>query len=126
MLHRATLGSMERFIGILIENYAGAFPVWLAPVQVVVANIVTDNTAYGEKVVAELKARGVRAVGDFRNEKINYKVREHSLQKIPYIVAVGAREEEQQTVSVRTFGSDKQEVMSLADFLAKVASEATK
>lgn len=126
MLHRATLGSMERFIGILIENYAGAFPVWLAPVQVAVANIVTDNTAYGEKVVSELKARGVRALGDFRNEKINYKVREHSLQKIPYIVAVGAREEEQQTVSVRTFGSDKQEVMSLTDFLDKVTAEASK
>lgn len=123
MLHRAILGSIERFIGILIENYAGAFPVWLAPVQVVVANIITDDTAYGETVAKELKARGVRVDTDFRPEKINYKVREHSLQKIPYIIAVGAREAEQNTVSVRTFGSDKQEVMSLGDFLTKIEKE---
>lgn len=124
MLHRAALGSMERFLGILIENYAGAFPVWLAPVQVVVANIITDDTEYGERVTATLKAAGVRVEKDFRSEKINYKVREHSLQKIPYIIAVGAREAEQNTVSVRTFGSDKQEVMSLDDFVAKVSKEA--
>jgi threonyl-tRNA synthetase len=124
MLHRATLGSMERFLGILIENYAGAFPVWLAPVQVVVANIITDDTAYAEKVTKTLKAAGVRVETDFRSEKINYKVREHSLQKIPYIIAVGAREAEENTVSVRTFGSDKQEVMPLAEFLTKVEKEA--
>lgn len=124
MLHRATLGSMERFLGILIENYAGAFPVWLAPVQVVVANIITDDTAYAEKVTAALKAKGVRVETDFRAEKINYKVREHSLQKVPYIIAVGAREAEENTVSVRTFGSDKQAVMSLDAFLAKVETEA--
>ena len=124
MLHRATLGSMERFLGILIENYAGAFPVWLAPVQVVVANIITDDTAYAEKVALALKAVGVRVERDFRNEKINYKVREHSLQKIPYIIAVGAREAEQNTVSVRTFGSDKQTVMSLDEFIAKIQTEA--
>lgn len=124
MLHRATLGSMERFLGILIENYAGAFPVWLAPVQAVVANIITDDTAYAEKVTAALKVAGVRVEKDFRNEKINYKVREHSLQKIPYIIAVGAREAEQNSVSVRTFGSDKNEVMSLEDFVTKVSKEA--
>lgn len=124
MLHRAALGSMERFLGILIENYAGAFPVWLAPVQVVVANIITDDTAYAEKVLHALKARHVRAIADFRPEKINYKVRENSLQKIPYIIAVGAREAEQETVSVRSFGSDKQEVMPLSDFLIKIGIEA--
>jgi len=124
MLHRAMFGSLERFLGILIENYAGAFPVWLAPVQVVVANIITDDTDYAEKVTESLKAASVRVEKDFRSEKINYKVREHSLQKIPYIIAVGAREAEQNTVSVRTFGSDKQEVMSLDAFLAKVTVEA--
>ena len=124
MLHRAMFGSLERFLGILIENYAGAFPVWLAPVQVVVANIITDDTVYAEKVALALKAVGVRVERDFRNEKINYKVREHSLQKIPYIIAVGAREAEQNTVSVRTFGSDKQTVMSLDEFIAKIQTEA--
>ncbi|MDB5478681.1 MAG: threonine--tRNA ligase [Alphaproteobacteria bacterium] len=124
MLHRAALGSMERFLGILIENYAGAFPVWLAPVQVVVANIISDSTEYGQRVLDALKAKGVRAEADFRNEKINYKVREHSLQKIPYIIAVGGREAEQETVSVRRFGSDKQEVMGLTEFLVRIEAEA--
>jgi threonyl-tRNA synthetase len=124
MLHRAILGSIERFIGILIENYAGALPVWLAPIQAVVANIITDDTAYASKVIDALKAKGVRVEADFRPEKINYKVREHSLQKIPYIIAVGAREAEENTVSVRTFGSDKQSVMTLDEFLAKIETEA--
>jgi len=124
MLHRAVLGSIERFIGILLENYAGALPVWLAPVQVAVATVITDANEYGQKVVDVLKQRGIRVEADFRNEKITYKVREHSLQKIPYIVALGAREAEQNTVTVRTFGSDKQEVMSLDEFLTKVEKEA--
>lgn len=124
MLHRAILGSIERFIGIMIENYAGAFPVWLAPTQVVVASIVNEYDAYAHDVIDALSKAGVRVEADLRAEKINYKVREHSLQKVPYIVAVGAREAADKTVAVRTFGSDKQETVSLDAFVAKVAAEA--
>lgn len=124
MLHRAILGSIERFIGILIENYAGALPVWLAPVQAVVATITNEFDPYAVEVAAQLKAVGVRVETDLRAEKIPYKVREHSLQKVPYILAVGAREAAERTVAVRRFGSDKQEVMSLHDFTAMIAKEA--
>ena len=123
MLHRAILGSIERFIGILIENYAGALPVWLAPVQAVVATITNDFDDYGCEVIEALKGAGVRVESDFRAEKINYKVREHSLQKIPFILAVGAKDRESRSVTVRRFGSDKQEVIALDDFVKQITKE---
>src|SRR5690606_24865219 len=97
MLHRAILGSLERFIGMLIENYAGKLPMWLAPVQVVVATIVSDADVYAESLVSRLRAEGIRAELDIRNEKINYKVREHSVQKVPLLFVVGKREAEDST-----------------------------
>jgi threonyl-tRNA synthetase len=115
MLHRAILGSLERFIGVIIENYAGAFPMWLAPVQVVVATISESATEYAQQVVAELKAVGIRAEIDVRNEKINYKVREHSLQKVPVIAVVGAKEAEERKLALRRFGSQANEVVLLDD-----------
>ena len=124
MLHRAALGSMERFIGILIENYAGAFPVWLAPVQAVIATITNDSNDYATALAAQLKNLGIRVETDLRPEKINYKVREHSLQKVPYIVAIGAKEAEQNTVSVRAFGQDKTVTLPMADFVATLQREA--
>jgi threonyl-tRNA synthetase len=124
MLHRAALGSLERFYGVLIENYAGAFPTWLAPVQVVVASISNDFDDYAIEVTNLLNAHDIRVESDLRFEKINYKVREHSLQKIPYIIAVGARERDERTVAVRRFGSDKQEVMKLDAFIDMIAKEA--
>lgn len=124
MLHRAILGSLERFIGMLIENYAGKFPVWLAPTQVVVASVVTAANGYAEELTQVLKSQGIHAEFDDRNEKISYKVREHSLQKVPYILAVGAREAEGRTVSVRCLGSTDQTVMSFDDFLSKIKTEA--
>jgi len=113
MLHRAICGSMERFIGILIEHYAGAFPLWLAPVQVVVATITSDADDYARQVVTALKAKGLRVESDLRNEKINYKVREHSLAKVPVIAVVGRREAELGQVALRRLGSDGQEVIDL-------------
>lgn len=113
MLHRAILGSIERWIGIMIENYAGKLPVWLAPVQCVVTTITSDADAYAQDVLKELQARGIRAEIDLRNEKINYKVREHSLQKVPYLFVVGKREAEERTVAIRTLGSDGQRVINL-------------
>jgi threonyl-tRNA synthetase len=114
MLHRATLGSFERFIGILIEEHAGKLPFWLAPRQVVVASIISDADNYVREVVAALQAKGVRAEADIRNEKINYKVREHSLGKVPVILACGAREVEEHTVSVRRLGEKQTSVTTLA------------
>ncbi len=116
-LHRAVFGSLERIIGILIEHHAGAFPFWLAPTQVAVASIIDDAIPYAKDVVQKLKAKGIRVVSDYRNEKISYKVREHSLQKIPYILAIGQKEAEQGTVAVRTFGSKEQKFMPLDDFI---------
>jgi threonyl-tRNA synthetase len=113
MLHRAILGSFERFIGILIENFAGKLPFWLAPRQVVVASIISDADDYVHEVVAALKAAGVRAEADIRNEKINYKVREHSLGKVPAILAVGMREVEERTVSIRRLGDKRTNVVTL-------------
>jgi threonyl-tRNA synthetase len=124
MLHRAILGSFERFIGILIENYAGRFPLWLAPVQVVVASIVTDAAEYAETVAAALRARGLEARADTRNEKINAKVREHSLAHVPVLAVVGRREAEQGTVALRRLGSDGQEVLALGAAVEMLASEA--
>jgi threonyl-tRNA synthetase len=107
MLHRAILGSLERFIGILIENHAGALPLWLAPDQAVVLNISAGQADYARKIAAELKHNGIRSFADLRNEKITYKIREHSLQKLPYQIIVGDKEVASQTVSVRTrMGSD--------------------
>ena len=125
MLHRAILGSYERFIGILIEHYAGRFPVWLAPVQAVVATIVSDADAYGAEVTAKLKAAGIRVNSDFRNEKINYKVREHSLAKVPHLLVVGMREAEEGKVAIRSLGSDGQRIMTLDEAITMLTAEAT-
>ncbi|WP_448203971.1 threonine--tRNA ligase [Azospirillum sp. sgz302134] len=124
MLHRAILGSLERFIGMLIEHYAGKFPMWLAPVQAVVCTITNEADGYGQEVVNLLKRRGIRAELDTRNEKINLKVREHSLQKIPVLVVVGKREAEERTVALRTLGGKDQEVLALDAALNKLAEEA--
>lgn len=118
MLHRAILGSFERFIGMLIENYAGKFPLWLAPTQIVVATITNDSDGYGAAVLEKLKAYGFRAEGDFDAQKINYKIREHSLKKVPYILAIGKREAETGAVSVRKLGEESQSVMTLEEFIA--------
>ena len=125
MLHRACLGSFERFIGILIEEHSGKLPLWLAPRQVVVASIVSDADEYVKKVVGALNAVGIRAESDTRNEKINYKVREHSVAKVPVIFAIGMREVEEQTVSVRRLGSKQSQVMSLEQVLIDLKIEST-
>ncbi|MEP2952839.1 MAG: threonine--tRNA ligase [Sulfitobacter sp.] len=125
MLHRATLGSFERFIGILIEEHAGKLPFWLAPRQVVVASITSEADDYVAEVVETLKAAGVRAEADMRNEKINYKVREHSVGKVPVILAVGAREVEERTVSVRRLGQKQTSVQPLDALTAELAQDAT-
>jgi threonyl-tRNA synthetase len=125
MLHRAILGSFERFLGILIENYAGRFPLWLAPVQVVAASIVTDAAPYAEEVVAAFRAAGMEAKADTRNEKINAKVREHSLAHVPVLAVVGRREAEKREVALRRLGSQDQTVLPLADAVAMLKAEAT-
>ena len=125
MLHRATLGSFERFIGILIEEHAGKLPFWLAPRQVVVASIVSEADDYVHEVVAELTKAGVRAEADIRNEKINYKVREHSVGKVPVILAIGHREVEDRTVTVRRLGEKQTSVTSLAEIVDSLAKDAT-
>ena len=125
MLHRAVYGSMERFIGLVIENYAGRLPMWLSPTQIVVATITTDCNDFAEEAVAKMRAAGLRAETDLRNEKINYKVREHSDQKVPAIAVVGAREAEERTLSVRRLGSKASTVMSLDEAIAAFKAEAT-
>ncbi|MCK0143269.1 threonine--tRNA ligase [Aliiroseovarius sp. F20344] len=125
MLHRATLGSFERFIGILIEEHAGKLPFWLAPRQVVVASIVSDADDYVHQVVDALKAKGIRAEADIRNEKINYKVREHSVGKVPVILACGMKEVEEGTVSIRRLGEKHSKVLPLDEVAATLATEAT-
>lgn len=125
MLHRAILGSLERFIGILIEEYAGKFPFWLAPLQVVAATITEAADAYANELVAELKLAGIRAEADTTNNKINYKVREHSLQKVPVMLVVGAKEMETRSVSIRRLGSEKQESMSFEQAKGELVKEAT-
>ena len=125
MLHRAIFGSVERFIGVMIENYAGAFPLWLAPVQVVVATITSDGDDYARRVAAALAAKGLRVDIDVRNEKINYKVREHSLAKVPVIAVVGRREAELGQVALRRLGSDRQEILDLDAAANGLALEAS-
>jgi threonyl-tRNA synthetase len=124
MLHRAILGSFERFIGILIENYAGRFPLWLAPVQTVVATITSDADAYAGEVAEACRAAGLRVEMDLRNEKINYKVREHSVAHVPVILVVGRREAEERTVAVRRLGDRAQEVLALDDAVGNLIREA--
>ncbi|MGI8943040.1 MAG: threonine--tRNA ligase, partial [Qipengyuania sp.] len=125
MLHRAIFGSYERFIGILIEHFAGRLPLWLAPTQAVVATIVSDVDDYAKDVAANLDAAGIRAASDLRNEKINYKVREHSLAKVPQLLVVGKREAEEGTVAIRTLGEEQQKIMPLAEAVAMLRDEAT-
>jgi threonyl-tRNA synthetase len=124
MLHRAILGSFERFIGILIEHYAGRFPFWLSPLQVVVATITNDSDEYAAEVAATLKAAGLNVELDLRNEKINYKVREHSHAKVPVIVVVGAREAENRSVALRRLGGKDQEVLALEEAVGRLTEEA--
>ncbi len=124
MLHRAILGTFERFLGILIEHHAGRFPLWLAPVQAVVATIVSDADDYAAEVAAKLKAAGIRVETDLRNEKINYKVREHSLAKVPNLLVVGKREAEEGKVALRTLGSQAQTILTLGEAIARLAIEA--
>ena len=124
MLHRAILGSLERFIGILIEEYSGKFPLWLAPVQVVVATITDAADDYARDIHAQLLKAGIRSELDLRNEKINYKVRDHSMHKIPLMYVVGAKEKENQGVSVRRLGSEQQQVMAFAEAMAALVAEA--
>jgi threonyl-tRNA synthetase len=125
MLHRAILGSFERFLGILIEQYAGRFPLWLAPVQAVVATIVSDADPYAEEVAAALRAAGLSVVTDLGREKINAKIREHSVRHVPLILVVGRKEAEQQTVALRRLGGEAQEVLPLAEAVQRLAAEAT-
>jgi len=125
MLHRAILGSLERFIGILIEHYAGNFPLWLAPVQVVVATITSDADRYAEEVQHELKKAGLRSKLDLRNEKINYKIREHSHTKVPVIAVVGKKEADERTVALRRLGGKPQEILALAEAADRLASESS-
>jgi threonyl-tRNA synthetase len=126
MLHRAILGSMERFIGILIEEHAGAFPAWLSPVQAVVMNITDNQAEYALQVEHFLKKQGLRVNSDLRNEKIGFKIREHTLQKVPYLLVVGDREVESQQVAVRTLGGKDLGSMSMTSFaeglIAEIAS----
>jgi threonyl-tRNA synthetase len=124
MLHRAILGSFERFIGIMIENYAGRLPFWLAPRQVVVASIVSEADDFVNDAVAELRKAGLRAEADIRNEKINYKVREHSVGKVPVILAVGRKEVEDGTVTVRRLGEKQTQVMALDALVMELKAEA--
>jgi threonyl-tRNA synthetase len=124
MLHRAILGSFERFLGILIEHHAGKFPFWLAPVQVVVATITQDADSYAHTVLARLKAAGIRAELDLRNEKINYKVREHSLAKVPVMMVVGRKEAENGSVALRRLGGADQEILALDDAIVDLSTEA--
>jgi threonyl-tRNA synthetase len=123
MLHRAIFGSLERFMGILIEHHAGNLPLWLAPVQVKVLTITSDADDYANEIVSVLRSHGLRAEADLRNEKISYKVREHSVAKIPMQFAVGQREVENRSVAVRRLGSKQQDVMSLDDAIASLKTE---
>ena len=124
MIHRAVLGSFERFIGILIENYSGKLPLWLAPEQVAIATIISEVDDYASEIEEELKSINIKVIKDLRNEKIGYKVREHSAAKVPIILALGAREKESRTVSVRRIGSNNTETKSLNDFIAEIKVEA--
>ena len=126
MLHRAMLGSFERFIGILIEHYAGEFPAWLAPVQAMVINITDSQAGYVDEVTAALKAVGIRVESDLRNEKVGFKIREHAMQKIPYLLVVGDREREAGQVAVRTRGGEDLGAMTLSAFLERLRKDEEK
>ena len=123
MIHRAVLGSFERFIGVLIENYSGKLPFWLSPVQVAVATIISDVDDYAKEIIEALENAGIRCHSDLRNEKISYKVREHSAAKIPMIMAIGAREKESKTVSIRRIGSDKTEIIGFDEALKVLTAQ---
>jgi threonyl-tRNA synthetase len=123
MLHRAIVGSLERFIGMLLEHFAGAMPAWLAPVQVAVCNIADAHAAYAEGVAQTLKKQGFRVHSDLRNEKITYKIREHSVQKLPYILVVGEKEKQAGTVAVRARGGVDLGVVSLEQFAGRLHEE---
>jgi threonyl-tRNA synthetase len=125
MIHRAICGSMERFLGVVLEHYAGHLPLWLAPVQAIVATITSDADSYASEAVTAARSLGLRVSGDLRNEKINYKVREHSLAKVPVLLVVGKKEAAERTVSIRRFGKEKQEIMPLDAALKMLAEEAT-
>ena len=125
MVHRAICGSMERFIGILLEHYAGHLPLWLAPVQAVVCTITSDADAFASEFAAKAKKRGLRVETDRANEKITYKVRQHSLAKVPVLLVVGKKEAETHSVSVRRLGSERQSVMPTAEAIAALVYEAT-
>ena len=120
LLHRAILGSFERFIGIMIENYGGSLPFWLAPKQVTVATITDAANAYAQELYEKLKKNGIRVNLDVRNEKISYKIREHSLAKVPMILVCGKKEEKDKTVTVRTLGSDKQETFKKEELIKRI------
>jgi threonyl-tRNA synthetase len=124
MIHRAILGTLERFLGILIEHHAGKFPLWMAPVQAVVATIVSDADGYAEDVEDALKEAGIRAETDLRNEKINYKVREHSIAKVPFLLIAGRREAENRTLTIRRLGVESQETLALGDVIPMLKAEA--
>ena len=124
MLHRALFGSLERFTGIMIEHYAGKFPFWLAPVQAVVATITDDGDEYAAEVIKALKKAGIRAEIDLRNEKISYKIREHSMKKVPVVLVIGKKEAADRTVTIRRLGQEKQETLALGDVVAKLTAEA--
>ncbi len=123
MLHRAIFGSLERFIGILIEHHAGNLPLWLAPTQAKVLTITSDADAYADELLQALRDAGIRAEADTRNEKISYKVREHSVAKVPVLLAIGQREVDEKTVAVRRLGSKKQRVVPFSELLAELKSE---
>ena len=124
MVHRAICGSMERFLGILIENYAGHFPLWLSPLQIVVATITSEADEYAEIVCKQMKSAGLKATLDVRNEKINYKVREHSLAKIPIIIVCGMKEAEGKTVNIRRLGKKDQLLLKLDEAVEMFQNEA--
>jgi threonyl-tRNA synthetase len=123
MLHRVILGAMERFIGVLIEHYAGAFPTWLAPIQAVILTVTEKHVPYGEKIYRPLIQKGIRVERDFRNEKLGFKIREAQLQKIPYMLVIGDREEKEGTVSPRKRSGEAMKAMRVEDFIAQVESE---
>jgi threonyl-tRNA synthetase len=124
MLHRAMFGSLERFTGIMIEHYAGHLPLWLSPLQAVIATITSDADDYAREAIAAARRAGLRVEGDLRNEKINYKVREHSLAKVPALLVVGKKEAAERTVSIRRLGSEKQQTLPLDAALSALAQEA--
>jgi len=124
MLHRAMFGSLERFTGIMIEHYAGHLPLWLSPLQAVIATITSDADEYASEAITAARRAGLRVEGDLRNEKINYKVREHSLTKVPVLLVVGRKEAAERSVSIRRLGSDGQQVMPLDAALAALVQEA--